>query len=216
MDQQQKSTANTNTANTNTANTNTANTNTANTTTPNTVSSQPAETPEQRELLDTLFVELFQTERSAIAHPEREGERYGSTPPGQALLAIATHAKAEFPKLEQLSLSDDHRMAKVGAVAGELFSTVRDAVVDRMISVEKSYRGTLIGLHHGLDLVALVRYLAKEMGNDALASWCKHWGAERRPLVESAQRELVWFAQNPAIASSKPHKGLIAAGETKS
>jgi hypothetical protein len=174
-----------------------------------------AENPLQRALLDTLLVELFRIERSAIAS-QRESQRYGSTPPGRALLAIARHAREEVSELEQLAQIDRHRMPKAAAAASQLYTTVRDAVLDRMISVEKSYRGTLIELNHALDLVTLIRYLAKETGDHDLATWSKRWIAERRPLVEAAQRELVWFAQNPAVASSRPSARLLEAAVPKS
>lgn len=161
----------------------------------------------QNDLLDTLFVELFQTERSAIAHPEREAERYGEAAPGVALRAVSAHARAQLPGLERLAQLDDHRMAKVGLALGEAFSVIRQAFGDRLVSREKSYRGTLLGMHHGIDVVLEVDAVARILGKDDIVAWCSQWLAVRRPLVEQARSALVWFAENPELAGSRPGLG---------
>ena len=66
---------------------------------------------------------------------------------------------------------------------------------------EKSYRGTLIGMRHGIDLVELTGAVAREHGDIEFADWCDQWLERRRPLVEAAARELAWFAANPERAT---------------
>ena len=44
---------------------------------------------------------------------------------------------------------------------------MRHFVVDRFVDVEQSYRGTLLGMRHGLDLVRLLREVADDEGDIA-------------------------------------------------
>lgn len=163
------------------------------------------------DLLDTLFVELFQTERSAVAHPGREAERYGEASPGRALRAVSNHAREQLATLEALADLDDRRLAKVGIVIGEAFSLVREAFADRIVSHEKSYRGTLLGMHHGVDLVTELREVAALAGRRDVMVWCDQWLAVRTPLVEAARGELGWFARNPDAAAERPGLGSMSA-----
>ena len=151
-------------------------------------------------LLATLFFELFQTEQSAIAHPSREADRYRDTPPAMALLAIADHAKSMLPDIEQLAQERDIKLTRTGKVVGEMFSVIRDAVVDRLVSSEKSYRGTLIGVRHGVDLVHLIAAVAEESNDRDLVRFTTGWMRDREPLVERAAAALSWFARHPEVA----------------
>jgi hypothetical protein len=168
----------------------------------------------QNDLLGTLFVELFQTERSAVAHPAREAERYGEAPPGRALRAVSNHAKEQLAALEDLAALDGHTLAKVGIAIGETFSLVREALGDRIVSREKSYRGTLLGMHHGIDLVVEVREVAALAARPDVVVWCDQWLAVRIPLVEAARGELGWFARNPDAAAERPGIGSMAVSES--
>jgi hypothetical protein len=158
----------------------------------------------QNDLLDTLFVELFQTERSALVHPEREAERYGDAPPAHALRAVANHAREQLPTLEELAALDGRILAKVGMAIGETLSLVRETVADRLVSREKSYRGTLLGMHHGVDLVHEVREVAALAARRDVVIWCEQWLATREPLVQAVRGELDWFARNPDVAAERP------------
>lgn len=163
-----------------------------------------------RDLLATLFFELFQTERSAIAHPSREADRYGETPPAHALRAIASHAKRTLPEIEGLARSRDIRLTRAGKAVGEMLSVIRDAVVDRLVSSEKSYRGTLIGVRHGIDLVTLIASLAEELDDQELVRFTTRWMRERQPLVGVATEALSWFARHPDLAVRAHGKGVRA------
>jgi len=77
--------------------------------------------PEHRALIHSLFVELFQSERSADVHSMREAERYVGTAPAAALLAVADHARAIAPDLCELAAARGSSDTKGGMAIGSLF-----------------------------------------------------------------------------------------------
>jgi hypothetical protein len=162
----------------------------------------------RHELLESLFHELFQTERSASEHPRREARRLGASPPARALGAVAEHASRALASLPALAAECELPVGRAGSRLGAVFSRLRQLVLDRFVDAERSYRGTLLGIRHGVDLVHLVREVADREGIDALVQWCDDWLIERCPLVEHVAGELAWFAEEPKIA-------LLHAGRAK-
>jgi hypothetical protein len=160
--------------------------------------------------LANLVRELFQTEQSAKLHPVVEAERLGDVPPATVLRAVAAHATEALAELPPLV--ERHRLpdSPGGRAVGAAFSAVRDHLADLLLTRETSYRGTLLGMRHGVDLVELVQYVAREDGDAALADWCAAWLERRRPLVEAAARELAWFAANPAPARAPAKRHPLA------
>jgi hypothetical protein len=79
---------------------------------------------------------------------------------------------------------------------GALFSSVRERVADHLIDAERSYRGTLIGIRHGVDLVKMLRHVATASAQPALLNFCEAWLTERVPLVQQVEDNLAWFAQH--------------------
>src|SRR5690242_9013689 len=118
----------------------------------------------RRELLERLFHELFQSEASASRHPRREAQRLGATPPAHALIAVARHASRALAELPDLARASGLPVSDLGRRLGVLFSRARQLVFDRLVDSEKSYRGTLLGMRHGLDLVHLLREVADREG----------------------------------------------------
>lgn len=151
-------------------------------------------------LLGRLFVELFQTETSAAEHPRLEGERLGDSPPGRAMHAVSAHAARVLPELRRLGAAERYGTRSLGSWIGDAFSVARRLAFDRMLDREKSYRGTLLGLYHGIDVVRLVRASARARGRDRIAAFCDAWLDERIPLIDAAGRELDWFGAHPEIA----------------
>lgn len=162
-----------------------------------------------RELLRKLFRELSQTERSASRHGRREADRYGKTPPGEALRAVAEHADRQQREVARLDRRTLLSGLRVGALVGESFSFVRQLVGDRLVDAERSYRGTLLGMRHGVDLVDLIRRVADASGQVEIGGFCTRWLDERRPLVDQVAHELAWFASHPARASERPGPGIL-------
>jgi hypothetical protein len=155
--------------------------------------------------------ELFQTEESAVSHPRVEAQRLGeSSPPARAMLAVAAHAKEVLAELPRLARDHDLPVSTGGLAVGKAFSIVRDSFADLLLNAEKSYRGTILGMRHGVDLVELMRYLAQEEGDLEIEAWCSEWLARRRPLVEATARELSWFAANPDRAMAPAKGGALA------
>lgn len=155
---------------------------------------------DHHDLLVTLMRELFQTERSASLHPVREAERLGDIPPAHAFRRVAEHATGILERLPDLARLHGLPVSTTGKRMGEMFSSVRDLLADRLIDPERSYRGTILGMRHGLDLVALMRATAKAAGDEELAIWCGIWLDERTPLVDACAEQLTWFATHPAAA----------------
>jgi hypothetical protein len=82
-----------------------------------------------------------------------------------------------------------------------MFSGIRHGVLDRLIDVERSYRGTLLGYHHGIGVVRLLAEIASRDDDAHLVTFCNEWLSERAVLVERAERALVWFAERPALSA---------------
>lgn len=151
-------------------------------------------------LLQTLTQELLQAETSAAKHCRREGNRYGDAPPAQALRAVADHAEEVLKHLPSLATHESLPLSKFGTLAGSLLSELRDKVLDRVIQTERSYRGTLLGIRHGVDLVLSLRHAAEAVGNERIFDFCESWLVQRSVLMERVEEELVWFSRHPDAA----------------
>ena len=148
-------------------------------------------------LTTTLFAEVFQTERSAIRHPIVEADRLGPCTPADALRAVAAHASRVEPSLAALAEKRGVKRSKIGRAFGSFFSISRNRFADFMLSTEQSYRGTLLGIRHGHDVVTLFGMAAAAEGDRELAAWCDAWLAQRAPLADAVADALVWFAEHP-------------------
>jgi hypothetical protein len=147
-----------------------------------------------------LCRELAQSEHDAKLHCVREAKRLGEVPPAEALRAIATHANDLAPRLRWLMSADQPIGLGLGRAVASAFSSLRHYLFDRLIDAERSYRGTLLGLKHGLDVARLLRAVAHREGRLPLAQFCNELLAERRTLIDDAERALDWFAERPAFA----------------
>jgi hypothetical protein len=87
-----------------------------------------------------------------------------------------------------------------GRAFGEMFSVLRHYLFDRLIDVERSYRGTLLGFHHGIAVARLLHDVAERLDEQEMVAFCEEWLRERKPLLETAERELRWFAERPRKA----------------
>ncbi|WAS96489.1 hypothetical protein [Nannocystis punicea] len=162
--------------------------------------------------LANLARELFQTEQSAVRHPRLEAERLGDVPPARRLRAIAEHAESALAELP--GLAERHRLpvSPTGRVVGTAFSVARDQLADLFLSLERSYRGTLLGLRHGVDLMILFEQVARHDGAVALADWSATWLDRRQALLSEAEQALSWFAEHPARAlEAATHRPLARA-----
>lgn len=163
-------------------------------------------------LVAMLLPEVFQAETSAMRHPAREAERLGGAPPAEVMRAVAKHARASRTQLEDLARTRGGTATRLGGVVGRLFSIVRDRAVDAMITSEKSYRGTILGIHHGIGTMLLLEDAAVANNDQKLADFCAAWLAERTRLVAEAEAELAWFAMNPNFAmgrATRAHAGKV-------
>ncbi len=148
-----------------------------------------------------LCRELAQSERSADVHTGREARRLGDVPPARALFALGEHARFERPRFDKLACRrQPERGLKIARFIGEMFSIVRNLIADRIIDTERSFRGTLLGFRHGVDITRLLREVAIRMGDAELLAFCDSWMERRLPLVHDAERQLAWFAEVPKRA----------------
>lgn len=146
-----------------------------------------------------LCRELAQSEHDAKLHTMREARRLGPVPPAVALRAIATHAEDQRPRFESLMRRQPAGL-QLGRAVGLVFSTLRHYLFDRLIDTERSYRATLLGIKHGLDVARLLREVAVREGDPAIVRFCDELLVERTLLVEDAEKQLVWFAECPQQA----------------
>jgi hypothetical protein len=152
-----------------------------------------------------LTRELAQSEQSARVHPVREARRLGDVPPAMALLALSDHAVAMSSRLDSLMRRRGQRTGlRLGHAVGRLFSALRHGLFDRLIGAERSYRGTLLGFHHGLDVARLLREVAHRTGDLPLATFCDDLLGQRTALLERAEQSLAWFADHPRHALAHP------------
>ena len=142
-------------------------------------------------LLDSLCTELMQEETSARVHLQREADRLVGTPLAPILLATSAHAELS---LSRVPLAMRAPKRNLGAAVGLAFSNVREFIADRFLTREQSYRGSLLGMRHGIDLVDLMLTVSRALGETEIAEWCAEWLPERRQLVERASAEMAWFA----------------------
>ena len=157
-------------------------------------------TEANRRLIHTLFAELFQTERSAELHSQREAQRFACEPPAEALRAVSIHARSALAEIRTLAAAREMSDTRAGAWVGSFFSMVRETVADRLLDRERSYRGTLLGMRHGQDVMRLLELTAEAAGDMALVSYCERWLEVRAPLVDRVATQLSWFARNPERA----------------
>jgi hypothetical protein len=154
----------------------------------------PSATTDRRRLLDKLVRELIRSEAQAIEHPPREARRIGESPPVRALRDVASHAVAMRPRFQ--AALDGHELGS--GRAGITLSTLRQLVTDRIHDAERTYRASLLELRHGVDIVRVMREVARAEELFALIRWCDDWLNARRTLVTRVEAQLAWFAAQPA------------------
>lgn len=167
---------------------------------------QPSRDSSAQSLLNSLSNELFQTETSASRHCRREADRLGDTAPAVALRAIAEHADLVLAELPSMAERNGMPISRGGRLTGALFSQLRDKMFDMMIDSDRSYRGTLLGCRHGLDVVRMLKHLAEVMGKSDLDAFCASWLTTRTVLVQQVEDEMAWFAKHPdeALKLARP------------
>lgn len=149
-------------------------------------------------LVESLLRELHQTERSCATHCRREAERFPGERPAYALIHLADHAESVLERMKPLGR--DGTAQKIAEGFGSFLSVCREAVLDRIVREERSYRGTLLGVRHGIDLVILLRNAAISEKSDLMLDFADKWLARRTMLWEEAVAALEWFDQNPERA----------------
>jgi len=151
---------------------------------------------DRRRLLDKLLRELVRSEQQAIDHAPREARRLGDdVPPVQALRDVAEHAMSLRPRFHQMLDGHNLTSAKQGVAA--TLVALRQLVADRIQEPERAYRGALLELRHGLDVVRVLRDVARLEELFALIRWCDDYLGARRTLVARVEAQLAWFAEQP-------------------
>ncbi len=150
---------------------------------------------DRRRLLDKLLRELVRSEQQAIDHAPREARRLGDVPPVQALREVADHAVALRPRFDQLL--EGHGLTSAQKAVAATLAALRQLVTDRIQDPERAYRGALLDLRHGLDVVRVLRDVARLEELFALIRWCDDYLAARRTLVARVEAQLAWFAEQP-------------------
>jgi hypothetical protein len=150
---------------------------------------------DRRRLLDKLLRELQRSETSAIEHAPREARRIGESAPVLALRDVGVHAQQLRPRLHRAL--DGHALATSEGRLSGTFSTIRNLVADHVYDAERAFRGALLDLRHGIDVVRVLREVARLEELFALIRWCDDWLSARRTLVARVEAQLAWFAEQP-------------------
>ena len=164
------------------------------------IASNPARIEQYQNLLHSLLREMQQTERSALLHCGKEATRLGSHGPIAPLQAIVTHATEVEPKLTELVIEQRVPWPRVGDLAGRAMSFLRSVGFEGLAGHERSYRGTLLGVRHGMDVARMLRQVAINAANRPIAAFASEWLAGREPLILPLADGLRWFAAHPGVA----------------
>lgn len=130
-----------------------------------------------------------------MEHPAREARRIGESPPVIVLRDAAVHAMSMRPRF-LLAIEGHDLVRQRGGISATLL-TLRQLVTDRMHDAERAYRGALLDLRHGLDVVRVLREVARLEELFGLIRWCDDWLPARRTLVARVEAQLGWFAEQP-------------------
>lgn len=160
-----------------------------------------------------LWQELFQTETSASVHCRREASRLEGAPPAHALVAVARHADSVLPALRKLTEQYDLPHGRAGSATGQLFSSVRERLTDTLMRSERSYRATLLGTRHGLDVMRMAMHAANQLGHSEIARAFDEWLRTRAELVRDLEVQLAWFARHPEKANRVARPLLLVGRE---
>jgi hypothetical protein len=166
--------------------------------------------PSLQKLLRSLVREFFQTETSAVKHCRREAARLESAP-AQPLRAIADHAERALREFPALANGRKLPFSGGGIAVGALFSELRDKLADKTIRRERSYRGTMLGVRHGMDLVRVLRLACQAAGYSELTQFCDEWLRERTQYVAQLEQSLSWFVEHPSNAMQLARAPLATA-----
>jgi hypothetical protein len=152
----------------------------------------------EQELLGALFDELARSERAAIRRLRRQARRVGDGEPfAETMQRAARHADRALAELERAGWSSKQRARRA---CQQALARLRDALLDLLVSHEKSYRNTLLGLRRGMDCAVLTQAVAQRASRPDLAGFCGRWLDERRRLAAECERQLAWFAFHPQFA----------------
>jgi ferritin-like metal-binding protein YciE len=164
-----------------------------------------------QELLEGTLRELFQAESSATRHPRVEADRLGANSPGDAMEEIALHADSQIERLDELARARGLAPAPAAKGIGRALSVMRNNFADLATTSEQSYRFTMLGVRHGIDLVRMLRQLAVRADDAELKAWSEQWITRRLELIERAEDELAWFADNASRAMEPARATPLAA-----
>ncbi|MDQ3364432.1 MAG: hypothetical protein M3680_03295 [Myxococcota bacterium] len=156
----------------------------------------PIAVPERRRLTDKLIREISRAETQACEHAPREANRIGDVPPVHALREVATHAAAMRARFELL-LQGHGIASRTGA--GASLASLRNLVVDRVVDPERAFRTAVLDLRHGIDVVKLLREIARCDELFGVIRWCDDWLGARRSLVARVEGQLPWFTAQAGV-----------------
>jgi hypothetical protein len=158
---------------------------------------------ERHRLLEKLLRELVRSEDQAVEHVPREAKRIGEMPPVIALRDVAVHALAMRPRFTQVL--DGHELVTGRGGISATLSTLRHLVTDRIHDAERAYRAALLDLRHGVDVVRVLREVARLEELFALIRWCDDWLPARRTLIARVEAQLGWFADQAFLDPDPSH-----------
>jgi hypothetical protein len=155
---------------------------------------------ESRRLIQKLIRETVRSEAQAMEHPAREEKRIGPMPPIEALRAIADHAAEMQQRFARVVEGHELQAQSSRGGIGATFASLRHLVLDRVVDPERAYRTALLDLRHGIEVVKLLREIARREMLFGVIRWSDDWLGARRTLVARVEAQLAWFAEQEAIA----------------
>ncbi len=120
------------------------------------------------------------------------------------------HAERSLEQVEEWARRRGIRSAVSESVASRALTNVRERFSELAMSVEQSYRMSLLGMRHSVDLIRLIRELAVLADDRDLREWSERWSLRRLDLLEQAEMALGWFAEHPGRALEPVKSTLVA------
>ncbi len=152
-------------------------------------------------LLEKLIREVTRAEIEANEHAVREGRLLGDAPPVLALRAVSDHANAHRARF--FGMLHAHGIVVQRSMFSATIATLRNMVVERVQDPEHAFRSALLDLRHGLDVVRLLREVARREELFGLIRWCDDWLGARRTLLASVEAQLAWFEEREEAVFSR-------------
>jgi hypothetical protein len=123
---------------------------------------------------------------------------------------IATDAERALEQIEGWARRRGVQGLSAESAAARAFASARDKLAELALTTEQSYRMSLLAARHGVDLIRMIRELARLADDRELREWSERWSLRRLDLIEQGEMALAWFAEHSGRALEPVKSTLMA------